>query len=217
MPLLARLRHLFDLDAEPSIVDTHLAREGLGRLVMRTPGIRLPGALDGFEAALRTMLHGWPHDAGRRDASLARRVLESLGAPLESAVPGLERVMPTARSVTQAGVAQLTALGVAPERAAPLVVLAERMSSGHLRLESKDDPMELVRALLSIDGIDERLATTIVMRAISWPDALFATAGALSSYASDGDLVLCAERWRPWSAYAAMHLWAARDRRLTSR
>ena len=79
--------------------------------------------------------------------------------------------------------------------------------------------MELVRALLSIDGIDERLASTIVMRAISWPDALSASAGALRSIspsASDGALV-DTERWRPWSAYAAMHLWAARDGRLTSR
>jgi len=79
--------------------------------------------------------------------------------------------------------------------------------------------MALVRALLSIDGIDERDATTIVMRAISWPDALSATAGALrsvSSAASDAGAV-DAERWRPWSAYAAMHLWAARDGRLTPR
>jgi len=219
MPLLARLRHLFDLDAEPSIVDTHLARAGLRRLVLQTPGIRLPGALDGFEAALRTMLGGWPHDVQPRDAAVARRVLEGLGVPLESAVSGLERVMPTARSIAEAGVPRLTSLGVAPERAAPLVALAERMSTRRLRLDAKDDPMALVRALLSIDGIDERDATTIVMRAISWPDALSATAGALrsiSSAASDAGAV-DAERWRPWSAYAAMHLWAARDGRLAPR
>jgi AraC family transcriptional regulator of adaptative response / DNA-3-methyladenine glycosylase II len=220
MPLLARLRHLFDLDAEPSTVDAHLSREGLGPLVSRRPGIRLPGALDGFEAALRTMLGGWPADARLRDSTVARRVATSLGAPLESTMPTLDRLLPTPRSVADAGAARLVELGVPPERATPLVTLAERMSAGRLRLASKDDPMELVRALLSIDGIDERLATTIVMRAISWPDALSANAGALRpirSAARGGDLFTQSERWRPWSAYAAMHLWAARQGRAAAR
>jgi AraC family transcriptional regulator of adaptative response / DNA-3-methyladenine glycosylase II len=220
MPLLARLRHLFDLDAEPSTVDAHLSREGLGPLVSRRPGIRLPGALDGFEAALRTMLGGWPADARLRDSTVARRVATSLGAPLESTMPTLDRLLPTPRSVADAGAARLVELGVPPERATPLVTLAERMSAGRLRLASKDDPMELVRALLSIDGIDERLATTIVMRAISWPDALSANAGALRpirSAARGGDLFTQSERWRPWSAYAAMQLWAARHGRAAAR
>ena len=220
MPLLARLRHLFDLDAEPSIVDAHLAREGLGPLVRRRPGIRIPGALHGFEAALRTMLGGWPADPTPHDAAVTRRVLMSLGAPLETATPGLDRLVPTSLDVAQAGVQRLTALGVSPERAAPLVAIAERMRGGRLRLEWGGDPMDLVRDLLAIEGIDERLATTIVMRAISWPDALSATASALGpmrSPARRGDLIANAERWRPWSAYAAMHLWAARQRRPAAR
>jgi AraC family transcriptional regulator of adaptative response / DNA-3-methyladenine glycosylase II len=219
MPLLARLRHLFDLDAEPSTVDAHLAREGLGPLVTRRPGIRIPGALDGFEAALRTMLGGWPADLSH-DAAVAQRVMTSLGAPLTGALPGLDRLVPTAMDIALAGTQRLTALGVPPERAAPLVAIAERMRSGALRLEWGEDPMSLVRALLSIDGVDERLATTIVMRAISWPDALSATAGALRPLrapARGSDLATNSERWRPWSAYAAMHLWAARQRRGVTR
>jgi AraC family transcriptional regulator of adaptative response / DNA-3-methyladenine glycosylase II len=160
------------------------------------------------------LLGGWPADVRSRDTMVARRVMASLGAPLEAVVPGLDRLVPTSRCIAQAGVQRLVALGVPLQRAAPLVALAERMSSGRLRLEWGDDPTELVRALLSIDGIDERLATTIVMRATSWPDALSATAGApLPAFAapSGSNLVARAERWRPWSAYAAMHLWAARE------
>ena len=216
MPLLARLRHLFDLDAEPSIVDAHLAREGLGPLVRRRPGIRIPGALDGFEAALRTMLGGWPAELPSHDALVAQRVVTSVGAPLANGVPGLDRLVPTAVDIALAGAPRLIELGVPPERATPLVAIAERMRNGRLRLEWGEDPMALVRELLSIDGIDERLSTTIVMRAISWPDALSATAGALRplrSPARDADRITGSERWRPWSAYAAMHLWAARQRR----
>jgi AraC family transcriptional regulator of adaptative response / DNA-3-methyladenine glycosylase II len=216
MPLLARLRHLFDLDAEPSTVDAHLAREGLGPLVRRRPGIRLPGAFDGFEAAFRTLLGGWPAERTARDAAVVRRVTTTLGAPLEVPHPGLDRLVPNAASIAEAGVERLVALGVASERAMPLVAVAERARSGRLRLELGTDPMELVRALLDIEGIDERLATTIVMRAISWPDALSVTAGALRpmfSAAGRGGLIARAERWRPWSAYAAMHLWTAREER----
>ena len=216
MPLLARLRHLFDLDAEPSTVDAHLAREGLGPLVRRRPGIRLPGAFDGFEAAFRTLLGEWPAERAARDAAVMRRVTTTFGTPLEVAHPGLDRLAPTAASIAEAGVERLVALGVPSERATPLVAVAEHASSGRLRLESGTDPMELVRALLDIEGIDERLATTIVMRAISWPDALSANAGALRpmfSPAGRGGLIARAERWRPWSAYAAMHLWAAREER----
>jgi AraC family transcriptional regulator of adaptative response / DNA-3-methyladenine glycosylase II len=159
MPLIAGLRRLFDLDAEPAVVDAHLAQHGLAALVARRPGLRVPGVLDGFEIAVRAI-------AGPG----------LLGDPLETGVPGLTHLAPTAAQAAEAGLTSL----------------------GGLRLEAGADVEGTRRALMEVTGIDEPLATRIVMRALSWPDAF-----------SSGDRALLAraEEWRPWRAYAALHLW----------
>lgn len=211
MPLLARLRHLFDLDAEPATVDAHLGREGLGEMVRCRPGIRVPGALGGFEAAFRALLGGWPDDRRPLDVGVARRVVSTLGEPVECSAPGLERLLPTAECVAARGSDALVALGVPTLRAVQLAELAQAIHTGRISLERGAHSTDLVRALLAIEGIGERLATTIVMRASSWPDALSSSSGApsIAAWAShDGTFGAQAERWRPWSAYAAMHLWA---------
>jgi AraC family transcriptional regulator of adaptative response / DNA-3-methyladenine glycosylase II len=211
MPLLARLRHLFDLDAEPAVVDAHLSREGLGAMVRERPGIRIPGALDGFEVALRALLGGWPDTQTIHDA-VARRVVATLGDAIECSEPGLDRLFPTPERVVDAGPEHLVALGVPRRRATQMIAVAQSVADGRLRLEWGANPAELVRALLAIDGISEALATTIVMRASSWPDALPVSHSAsplATSAGVDRGIISRAERWRPWSAYAAMHLWAA--------
>ena len=136
MPLIAGLRRLFDLDAEPAVVDAHLAAEGLATQVARTPGLRVPGALDGVEVALQLIASGHHGD------------------PISEA--------------------QLRAL----------------------RLEPGGDVDATRNALVGL-GIDEGLATRIVMRALYWPDAF---------YTRDRALLARAEAWRPWRAYAALHL-----------
>jgi AraC family transcriptional regulator, regulatory protein of adaptative response / DNA-3-methyladenine glycosylase II len=81
-----------------------------------------------------------------------------------------------------------------------------------LRLEPGADATAVRRTLLSIDGVGERLATTIVVRALSWPDAFDASDRALqraAGVASAGALMASAERWRPWRGYAALHLMTA--------
>src|SRR6266566_597245 len=92
MTLLARLRHLFDLDAEPTVVDAHLAQGGLAALVERRPGVRLPGALDGFEAALRALLHGSSARARRREP--AARAGRRRGGRTPSPAPDAGRRRP---------------------------------------------------------------------------------------------------------------------------
>jgi len=177
MPLLARLRQLFDLDAQPAVVDTHLERGGLAALVRKRPGVRLPGAFDGFEVGLRTLA---------ADAS---------GEPFETGFPGLDRLAPTAEQRIGAG-------GL-------LGAFARAVAEGELRLEQGNDPAETHRALMEI-GVDEGPATTIVMRALYWPDAFPASDRALQEAAGVSTaraLQARAERWRPWRAYAALHLW----------
>jgi AraC family transcriptional regulator, regulatory protein of adaptative response / DNA-3-methyladenine glycosylase II len=187
MPLLAAVRHLFDLDAEPTVVDAHLDRAGLHRLVRRRPGLRIPGTLGGFEAVFRAVL-------GPADAAVVAR---ALGEPMETGMPGLHRLMPEAPRIAAAGTAPLVALGVGRRPAEVLVSAAAEAAGGRLRLAPGCDVAAAHRTLRAIGGVGEQLATTIVMHALGWPDA-FPTA--------DRALRARAESWRPWRAYAAAHL-----------
>ncbi len=207
MPLLARLRHLFDLDAEPTVIDASLERNGLGSLVRRRPGVRIPGAVDGFEVVLRALLRG---RSGGGSRELVRRVVASLGEPFATGIPALSRLAPGAERVAEAGVSRLTALGVPGRRADAIVSVARSITDGTLRLDPGSDVTVAHRALLEISGIGERLATTIVMHAMHWPDAFPASDGLLrraTAASSPGALRARAEQWRPWRAYAALHLW----------
>ena len=208
MPLLARLRRSFDLDAEPAAIDAHLEESGLETLVRRSPGIRVPGAFEGFEAALLAMLRD---AAGGAEPAreLAGRVVRALGRPLESRVPSLDRLMPSAERVVEAGRRELIAVGVPRGRAGTIVDLATAVASGSLRLDPDGDVVATRRALRRVTGTDERLAGAIVMRAVYWPDALPARDRALQHRAgatSEREMLALAEAWRPWRAYAAMHL-----------
>ncbi len=211
MPLLARLRQLFDLDAEPSVVDASLEAGGLGTLVRQRPGLRVPGAFDGFEIAWRAMLGG---TGGTARPELVRRVVEALGEPIDTGHASLTRLAPGPERMAAAGAGRLVALGVAPRRADAVIRLARAAGTGTLRLEPGSDATATRRALLSIDGVGDGLATAIVLRALHWPDAFPAwdralqrTAGATGARA----LLARAEPWRPWRAYAALHLWLAGD------
>jgi AraC family transcriptional regulator of adaptative response / DNA-3-methyladenine glycosylase II len=211
MPLLARLRHLFDLDAEPSVIDAHLVEGGLGTLVARRPGVRLPGAIDGFDVALRTIIRGRAHGFRRRSSDdQASRVAVALGEPIETGIPSLTRLAPSAPRVAGAGIARLEALGIPRRRAIAAIAVARLVADGNMRLEPGTDIAAARKALAQIDGVGDQLATAIMMRALYWPDALSVTDRALQRAAqvsTPGELRARAERWRPWRAYAALHLW----------
>jgi AraC family transcriptional regulator of adaptative response / DNA-3-methyladenine glycosylase II len=212
MPLLARLRHLFDLDAEPAVVDAHLAQHGLARAVRRRPGVRIPGAIDGFEIALRSLLEG-------EAEGLFGKVVESLGEPVVTGVPGLTRVGPTLQRVGEAGPRTLTGLGVPLPQAEAITTVARGLAAGALRLQPGSDVVATHRALLGMEGVGERLATMIVMRALYWPDAFPTADPALQRAAGAAgrrELREYAERWRPWRAYAAQHLWLQAEERATA-
>jgi AraC family transcriptional regulator, regulatory protein of adaptative response / DNA-3-methyladenine glycosylase II len=216
MPLLARMRQLFDLDADPSVIDAHLVESGLGPLVARRPGVRIPGAIDGFDVAFRALLRGRAR-AGRRRSSSdpARRVAWALGEPIETGIPGLSRLSPTAARVADAGTARLEALGISRSRATASVAVARLVAEGKLRLEPGSGVGATRRALTEITGVGDQLATTIMMRALYWPDALSLTDRALQRAAgvsTPRELRVRAEQWRPWRGYAALHLLLRRPR-----
>lgn len=208
MSLLDRLRRLFDLDAEPAVIDRHLEEGGLGPLVRRSPGIRVPGAFDGFEIALLVLIHeAVNHTPVAREVT--GRVVRALGEPIESRVPELNRLAPGAERVLEAGRRELTALGLPQTCATGVLELANAVADGSLGLDPGGDAATTRRDLRRVAGIDEHVAAAIVMRTAYWPDAFPAWDPALqraAGAASGPDLLRRAEAWRPWRAYAAMHL-----------
>ena len=209
MPLLARLRQLFDLDAEPAVIDAHLEQGGLTSLVARRHGIRIPGALDSFDIVLGALIRGG-RSPGIAARDPTRGVVQALGEPIDTGIPALDRLAPSAERIAEAGAARLEALGVARGRALALAAAARAIADGHLVLEPGSDVVAAHRALLAIDGVSDRLATQIVMRTLYWPDAFPISDRTLQRAAGvsgPGTLRVLAERWQPWRAYAALHLW----------
>lgn len=208
MPLIPQLRHIFDLDAEPRVIDAHLERTGLAPLVRQRPGVRLPGALDGFEVVLRSLAGAAARSASAVDHRVGRLV-RALGEPIETGTPALSRFAPTAERVAETGASGLVALGIDRRGAEALAAVARRVADGMLRLEAGRDAIDTHRALVEL-GVSDRVATTIVLRALYWPDAFPSSDRALLRAAGvpgARELLELAERWRPWRAYAALHLW----------
>lgn len=218
MPLLARLRQLFDLDAEPTVIDAHLGLGHLGALVARRPGMRIPGAFDGFDVALRAILRGRARGgrAGSTRSDPAGRVTVALGEPIATGIASLARLAPSAARVAEAGCPRLEALGISRRRASAAIAVARLVADGKLLLAPGSDPIGTRRLLTEIAGVGDQLALVIVMRALCWPDALPVTDRALQRAAgvsSASALQACGEQWRPWRTYAALHLWLADEAR----
>jgi AraC family transcriptional regulator of adaptative response / DNA-3-methyladenine glycosylase II len=203
MPVLARVRHLFDLDAEPSVIDAHLAESGLDGLVHARPGVRVPGALDGFDVALRVLLRRAARSQTAYE-SLAWRVTAALGDTIDLDLPPLHRLAPEPRRVAATEVQQLVSLGVRERYASIIVAVARAVMTGRLRLEAGADPADVSRELASI-GVDDASAAHILARAAAWPDS-FPACDPATSPIERHSLEQRAERWRPWRAYATMHL-----------
>jgi AraC family transcriptional regulator of adaptative response / DNA-3-methyladenine glycosylase II len=206
MPLLRGLKRLFDLDAESAVIDAHLARNGLRLLVTACPGLRVPGAITGFEALLRETVarFGGPGTAGR--------LVGLLGAPAPENVWGVDRMLPTAERVAGTGESELLSLGLGERGARILVGAARQIVAGRLRLDGSEELPAALDRLKEVPGVDDRFATVILMRVMRWADAFPLAAlplqDATGARRATG-LPARAEGWRPWRAYAAQHLWLA--------
>ena len=212
VPLVARLRRVFDLDARPEVIDGHLEASGLGHLMRRRPGIRLPGAVDGFRAATVAFLsRGGADREGARE--LAGGLARVLGGRVSTGIPGLEWLTPDAGTVLEAGERGLRVLGLPADAARALVSLSRMLADGTLSLEPGDEPAALFDNLASISR-DEVAITDVIVRTLGWPDAFAPSDVALQRATGfSGDrLERLARTWRPWRAYASEYLrLAARD------
>jgi AraC family transcriptional regulator of adaptative response / DNA-3-methyladenine glycosylase II len=200
---VAALRRAADLDADPTAVDAVLAADvHLQRLVARRPGMRVPGTVDGFEVAVRTVISQQVSLAGAR--RLTTRLVEAFGDPLapEGVVGTLARGFPSAESLAEA---DLSGVGLTGGRQRTIQALGRLVATGQLDLTPGADREETRQRLLTLPGVGPWTADVIGMRALADPDAWV-----------PGDLVLRRaverrgadpEAWRPWRAYAALHLW----------
>jgi AraC family transcriptional regulator of adaptative response / DNA-3-methyladenine glycosylase II len=202
-PLVANVRGAFDLDAEMTAVDAHLSMDaGLAKDVKREPGVRVPGALDGFETAIRAVLGQQVTVAGAR--TLTERLVDRFGAPLERGPEGLSRAFPEAAALANGGAAAIAKIGLPMKRAETLHRLAVASCDGKLPL-SRGALAAARAALADIAGIGPWTIEYVAMRALGDPDAYPATDIALiNALGRKGERL---ENLKPWRAYAAVRLW----------
>jgi AraC family transcriptional regulator of adaptative response / DNA-3-methyladenine glycosylase II len=208
--LLGRLRHLFDLAARPDVIAARLGvDERLARLVELNPGLRVPGAFDGFELAVRAILGQQVSVAAA--TTLAGRFAGAFGHEVDTPHESLVVAMPGAERVSELDVDAISALGIVRARAHAIVTLAREVVSGSLRLDPGASPDEAIARLVTLPGIGPWTAQYIAMRALRWPDAF--PAGDLIVRRRLGNVTESQAReisraWMPWRAYATMHLWS---------
>jgi AraC family transcriptional regulator of adaptative response / DNA-3-methyladenine glycosylase II len=211
--IIARLRRVFDLAADPTAIAAHLAKDPtLAPLVQARPGLRVPGAWDGFELAIRAVLGQQITVAAAM--RLAGRLVAGYGERLAAPDGALTHVFPRPDSLAAA---DLTVLGMPRSRAAALSAVAAAVLADTHLFDAAADLDEAIQRLRSIKGIGEWTAQYIALRQLREPDAFpAADIGLMRAIASRegrgrsaSELLDRANPWRPWRAYAAQHLWAA--------
>ncbi|MBG4613698.1 DNA-3-methyladenine glycosylase 2 family protein [Pseudomonas aeruginosa] len=209
--LEARVRRMFDLDSDPAAIARHFAGDPLlGPLVAANPGLRLPVAFDPFEQAVRAIVG--QQVTVKAAVTITGRLIQRLGEPLEDlGYDGISHLFPTPAALAQAN---LDGSGMPGKRVQTLQRFAAAIASGELSLDLADGPEALVERLCALPGIGPWTAEYIALRAMGEADAFpAADLGLLKStvWGPQGidarSLKARAEAWRPWRAYAAIHLW----------
>lgn len=205
VPLLsAEARRALDLDAHPAAINAVLAADPmLAHSVAEAPGMRLPGAFDPFELALRTVVGQQVSVAAA--STLAARIAARFGEPVVTPWPSLHTLSPTAACIANLSEPILSGIGMPTSRARTLIAVARGMCEGRLRLGEGFER----EAWLAVPGVGPWTADYLAMRGARDPDAFLASDLVLRrrTNLSAAELAGRAEAWRPFRAYAALHLW----------
>lgn len=210
LPLvIRRVRAMLDLDCDPAAINAVLHPyfpEG--------DGLRVPGAFDGFELAVRAVLGQQITVAAAR--TLGQRLVQRLGEPIETPWPDLNRLFPTARTLATTEGEVLGQMGIVRQRQAAIVALARAVDSGALALHAGGDVASTTAALCALPGIGDWTAQYIAMRVLRWPDAfpagdvaLHKALGVQGQKSPARAAVEASQAWRPWRSYAVLRAWAA--------
>jgi AraC family transcriptional regulator of adaptative response / DNA-3-methyladenine glycosylase II len=214
--IIARVRRVFDLAADPDTIGAHLALDpALAPLVAARPGLRVPGAWDGFELAVRAIFG--QQITVPAATKLLGKLVQAFGEPLAAAMregEGLSHLFPSTARIARANLAPL---GMPGARTTAVTSLAQAISADPAIFSRGASLEDAIVKLRSLPGIGEWTAQYIAMRELREPDAFPAADVGLLRAMADEDgrrpspsaLLERSERWRPWRAYAALHLWAA--------
>jgi AraC family transcriptional regulator of adaptative response / DNA-3-methyladenine glycosylase II len=211
--IIARLRRVFDLAADTDAIAAHLAQDpALAPLVRARPGLRLPGAWDGFELAVRAVLGQQITVVGA--VRLAGRLVQAYGRLLQAPQRSITHVFPLPEALATAHVARL---GMPRSRADTLSALAAAVVADPHFFDANRDLDEAIAQLRSVRGVGDWTAQYIALRQLREPDAfphgdvglMRALAACEGKSRSSSELLVRANAWRPWRAYAAQHLWSS--------
>lgn len=197
-----RARRAFDLQADPGLIGAHLRRDPrLAPLVRSRPGLRVPGAWDVFEMAVCAVIG--QQITVRAATTMKGRLVVRYGRP----VPGfgeLNRLFPSAGVLADA---DLETIGLTRARAETIRGLASAVASGDHVLDARDGLDDFVTRLCRFRGIGAWTAQYVAMRGLGERDAFPASDLGLRKAVGEPNVAAMAEAWRPFRAYAAMHLW----------
>ncbi|WP_454063815.1 AlkA N-terminal domain-containing protein [Candidatus Nitrospira salsa] len=207
--LLGRIRHIFDLNARPDVINTQLMQDVLlENLVAGNPGLRVPGAFDGFELAVRAILG--QQVTVKAATTLACRFVDAFGQPVLTPFDALNRLTPDPKCIADVSVGEIAKLGIISVRAKSIIALARAYVEGGVQLDVGVHPQIVMKQLVALPGIGPWTAQYIVMRAMRWPDAFpkedvairNSLGGVTPKQAEE-----ISQAWRPWRSYAVLHLW----------
>jgi AraC family transcriptional regulator of adaptative response / DNA-3-methyladenine glycosylase II len=209
LPLvIRRLRAALDLDADPQAINAvlhHSFPEG--------DGLRVPGAMDGYELAVRAVLGQQITVAAAR--TLAQRMVDRFGEPIDTPWPTLTRLFPAPAVLAQASGDALGQLGIVKQRQAAIVGIAQAVSQKTLQLHGGADLNATIATLMALPGIGDWTAQYIAMRALRWPDAF--PAGDVALHKALGvsgtkhparEAQAASQAWKPWRSYAVIRAWS---------
>ncbi len=210
LPLvIRRLRAAMDLDADPQAINAVLHDA-----FPHGDGLRVPGAMDGYELAVRAVLGQQITVAAAR--TLAQRLVDRFGEPLATPYATLTRLFPAPAVLAQAEGEALGQLGIVKQRQAAIVGIARAVAGGQIALHGGADIPSTIAALKELPGIGDWTAQYIAMRALRWPDAFPSGDVALQSalnVRADKHPARAAEAasqaWKPWRSYAVIRAWAS--------
>jgi AraC family transcriptional regulator of adaptative response / DNA-3-methyladenine glycosylase II len=206
--VIGRVKNLCDLGAVPDAVSSLLSQDAeLRPIVAHLPGLRVPGAFDGFELGVRAILG--QQVSVKSATTLAGRWAANFGTPIATPYPELRWLTPDAARMSQIPADQLAATGIVGSRARSIVALANAVADKRVTLSYAADVEGQIEALERLPGIGPWTAQYIAMRALNWPDAFPGTDLMLlrAARATVKQLHARAEAWRPWRAYATHYLW----------
>jgi AraC family transcriptional regulator of adaptative response / DNA-3-methyladenine glycosylase II len=209
--LLNRIRDLFDLNARPDLIAKHLRKDPRLRPLLKTnPGLRVPGAFNGFELGVRAILG--QQITVKAATTISGRFVTAFGEPITTPFPEINRLSPTPERIARTAPEMISRLGVISARSRSINALAKAQIGGELSLESSNhhDPEASIRRLAEIPGLGQWTANYIAMRALRWPDAFPKEDIAVRNRLGGITAKQAEEKsqaWRPWRSYAVLHIW----------